>query len=168
MKLTINETTIDIVSAELIRDIKYGVYLSVKIPDTAITEFGIRELFEGNTETIFITNDDEKVKAYNGYSNIAKYHWENGYYLVAILCNSETQHQINMLQDALDEQKTANKDMAAMIENYKKIIETQDENILALNEQLLTTQMALCELYESGLSEETETNNSETEEVIYE
>ncbi len=134
MKLTIGEKTIGIVSAQPNRDIKFGVYLAIKIPKDNITAAEIETLFSGNTETIVITNDDETEVSYSGYTELGRYNCEDGYYNISQICVSEMQHQINMLNTKYVAQE---QDISAQAAQVTALEETSALHMSAIDSLLL-------------------------------
>ena len=126
MKLTIGENAFEITSAQPCRDLRFGVYLMIKIPKDNITASDIENVFDGNENTIVITKDDESTVEYNGYTELGKYECVDGFYNISQICVSEAQHQINQINNKFVSQETINASVQATLK-------THADNTVAMN-----------------------------------
>ena len=138
--LTIGNTNITITSCDRKRDTKRGFYLDITIPKENIGMEALYSLLDGCTEKIVVTDEEGAVIEYVGFKTLGSFACEDGAYKVAQICTSEYEAQLSLAQSKLAEQDAI-------------IATLQAENIL-LSEELLNTQLALCELYEQNLESE--------------
>lgn len=155
MQLTIGSQTIEIVSAAPQRDLKFGIYLAIKIAKGNITTAEIESIFDNNTEVITVTDDNGNVTEYGGYSELGKYSYDEGYYYISQICVSEAQHQINML-------KNQNIAQAAINADVEQALANQMSTNLQVSEAL-TAQEATNSQVASVLNTQTEQVNVLTE-----
>ena len=139
MNLTIGNTTIEITDCVRMRDTKRGFYLDIQIPKENFGMEDLYNLFDGCTEAIIVTDDEGKVTEYKGFQTLGSFACEDDVYKVAQVCTSEYEAQLSLAQSKIAEQEEIINNQAAVINN--------------LNEELLNTQLALCELYESTSAE---------------
>ena len=136
MNLTIGNKTLEITSCTRRRDTKRGFFLDITIPKDAIGMDELYSLLDGCTEDI-VVEDNGTVNTYTGFKTVGSFTCENGVYNVAQVCTSEYEAQLSLAQSRINEQD-------------QLITVLQAENLL-LTEELLNTQLALCELYEQSL-----------------
>ena len=137
MNLTIGTTTIEITSCVRMRDLQRGFYLDIEIPKKNIAFEELTALLDGCTESIIVNGEDGET-VYNGFSLMNSVMLKDGAYHVEQCCVSEIEAQLSLAQKKISEQDDT-------IETLKA------ENALLI-EELLNTQLALCELYEQNLA----------------
>ena len=142
MNLTIGTTTVEITSCVRMRDFQRGFYLDIEIPKANITFEELSTLFDGCTESIIVNDEKEGETAYNGFSLMNSVMLKDGAYHVEQCCVSEIEAQLSLAQKKIEEQNA--------------IIDTLRVENALLTEEVLNTQLALCELYEQNLPEESE------------
>ena len=142
MRLAIKDTVVDITSCTRMRDTKRGFYLDITIPKSNIGMEELYNLLEDCTETIIITDNDGNVNEYNGFKTLSNFSCENGVYKIAQVCTSEYEAQLSLAQSTI-------KALEDKIASDAEKINAQSATIVALNDELLNTQLALCELYEN-------------------
>lgn len=139
MNLIIGTTTIEITSCIRMRDLQRGFYLNIEIPKENITFEELTTLFDGCVESIIINDEKEGETVYNGFSLMNSVMLKDGIYHVEQCCVSEIEAQLSLAQSKIAKQEEIINNQAIVINN--------------LNEELLNTQLALCELYENTTSE---------------
>ena len=140
MNLTIGSKTIEIVSCEQRRDNKKGFFLDIVAPVANVSMDELRSLLKDNKEDIVVAKEDGTVNTYTGFGLLGVLSCEENMIHVAQYANSEIEAQLSVAQNKIVEQDAV-------------IATLQAENSLLL-EELLTTQLALCELYEQNLPDE--------------
>lgn len=137
--LTIGSTTLEITSCVRRRDTQRGFYIELTIPKDVIGMDDLYALLNGNTEPIVVVDADGTENTYLGFKETGSFALEGGFYKVAQVCTSEYEAQLSLAQTKISDQDAV-------------ITMLQAENML-LTEELLNTQLALCELYEQSLVE---------------
>lgn len=135
MNLTIGTKTIEITSCTRKRDTQRGFFLDIAIPKDNISFEELSALLDGCSEPIVVDTTE-----YNGFSLMNSVMLKDGVYHVEQCCVSEIEAQLSLAQKKISDQDAL-------------ITTLQAENVL-LNNQLLNTQLALCELFEQSLESE--------------
>ena len=164
MNILVGANTIEAVNCWVERYDTGKVVLKLHIRQDVIGHDELKNLLKNNTEDIILTKDDGSVEALSGF-----------YYSIRVSdsvidgeeihdceveCIGENEYQIGRLKNQIAEQNE-------VISNQMKIIAEMQAVNAALNDEILTTQMELCELYESnkGTENETVAETAESEEV---
>ena len=135
MKIIINETELIVTNCYPFRYPSGKLVLKIEVLQSAIGHDDLKELLKNNTSDIILVKDDESQSSFSGFTYAVEITDKDEKYYCELLCQSESDYQIGLL-------KQKNADLTALVN-------AQTETINALNETILTTQLALTELYES-------------------
>lgn len=143
MKVLISSTEITINEGYAFEYASGKRELRLTIPQANIEYAGLKELLAANTGEIVLTNDDGTTQTFSGYKFTPeitdKTENDEAVFYVVIQCVAEAERK------ALEA-------IAQVVELSGAVIALKEENQL-LNEELLNTQLALCELYEQSFTE---------------
>lgn len=145
MNLTIDTTTLEITSCTRMRDVQRGFYLDIKIPKGSVTMDELEQLFDGNEETIIVTDNDGNESAYNGFKLLSNLSLENGIYRVCQACTSEIEAQLSIAQNKVAEQEKALEAINNVVSEQAETIAMQEENSAELLYQVCLLQLGMDE-----------------------
>lgn len=171
MKLTINATEINVTNAYPYQRPNGKRELRITVPQTEIEYAELKELLKGDTGEIVLTKEDGSAEAFLGYHTTAAITDK-----VEKIIIGETENNVEVWYIELDcvgeaERKALEAEYKAKEAERKtqalaQLLEQQNLELAALNEQLLVTQLAVVEMHEASKAVEPEVVEPTEPEVI--
>ena len=160
MKIKVGTTELNVINCYPYRFPNGKLVLKIEVSQSEIGHDDLRAFLKANKEDIILIKEDDTTETFAGFYyqvRIADSELPDGTEIhdCEIECVSENEYQIGILQRTVAEQ-------AKVIEAQNQVIANQNMVNNALQEEILTTQMAMCDLYESMTATE-ETLESEVE-----
>lgn len=143
-KLTINDTTLNVLSAYPYQYPSGKRELRITIPQELIAYADLKVLLKNHDGDIVLAKDDGTTETFVGYRTTAsitdKVEKETEVFYVVLDCVGEAERK------ALEAEARA-KALEATVVQQGEVIAAQADAVATLNEQLLVVQMAAAELY---------------------